>query len=479
MSLVSRMLHRCLSVPVIMIMASGLYGQEQSAEDRCRHAAAAFLSILKGQEVCPPAWREAVVSSVQRVTANQQDWYVCQMTRGDTKAGYIVLVERDGEMKGVMFSGSAVPKGVADTMSLAADSVLGLTPVRFSDVPAVTMIATMDQARDARLNQVSVGPAASGLASVLLYWQRKYPVPLFVGRTDSQSYAAILEPHLRSAGVIPQAVPASSMHGSDAARSRWLERQAKDRERREQAVRGAGLLEERTVETAGEVGGRRKSLRVTSHRDVGTALRVLSSVVQSQLASHVSVFERLKALQEEELCAEGLPMPKSAGMTAAFLLQEGYLRESEPIERAIESFCRTRGFAVACTRRPLSQLSATDVPCLLVARESHVAVLVGLDDSKEPRWGLVCIPETVVAKRWSLADVMPRPSSSPANSPEFEAAMKTEEDLVTVEDPKTTLPLSLDQGAHIVELSAWKTHWQAVTLSNWSTADNWDVGSAE
>src|SRR5205085_2862802 len=132
------------------------------------------------------------------------------------------------------------------------------------------------------------------------------------------------------------------------------------------------------------------------------------------------------------------------------------------------------------SRKPVSEVSAGELPCLLVGPGRNAAVLLSMSGDKNG-WGLIYIPQT--------ASVLPdrrRPAKpgTPGAARDTAMMMRTmaigrlDEAAIYAmfgEDRSVIVPQLLDHGGHLLALPALEASWKAIVLGKWRPLDNWDL----
>ncbi|HUW84974.1 MAG TPA: hypothetical protein VMZ31_19510 [Phycisphaerae bacterium] len=363
---------------------------------------------------------------------------------------------------------------LADLALVPHDSTAG-PPSRCRGPDNMTMVATFHRDTSA----VSTSSVASAFAMVAEYLQQGLGLPLFYSVSAQRLFWAF---DAYSKAPVPDVL-------SDAAELSARQRRMAFLQARDRAISDAGILED-VPAPGGPEGARAK--RVIDHVK---AFDVTMPVRRPRLMNPASPEERRLMLGNEQQMADlVLYKEKSNGMVNAFLLQRAYLAPAPTLEKGLQDFFRSRGFDVACKRKPARQVTSAEPPCVMLTPSMRGVVLAGLSGpaDSEAVWGLICVPETVRPFRQSLADKL-RTTRIAAGRPPDEAqdidpslpeevradiARKLErlrqldESIVVVEDPQASLPASLDRGAHFVRLAAM-AQWESLTLSRPVVGNNW------
>jgi hypothetical protein len=242
-------------------------------------------------------------------------------------------------------------------------------------------------------------------------------------------------------------------------------------------------------------------------KDAVKLLDALFAMDRAFLTDRLFLRDRLFGLRREADNVSSIEMLTSDGALVSLLLDRRYLKNTDSVEAAIDLFTSTRGFRVQCERRAPRDVLAGDLPCLLLGPDSQAMVLVAVGPGESSRWGLVYIPETVVTLRKSAADLIveevaqTRPAATQVSGATPKSASEVRADLEKeigisedqhvvniIRDPVfgppsasallggnvVALPDALCQGAHVVDLEACESAWQALVLRNWQIRDNWD-----
>lgn len=446
---------------VSLASAGALHAAGTVSIERCRASATSFMARLQGGHTMPLGWQDARVGEVSVLGPA---WYLCTVMRGKEAAGYVVLAERGERMAPVMFSGSALPKDLAATLSIPEAGGLAEVPHELPEKPTTLLIAPIDEMTTIGSTRVTTTPVAAGLAAVLraIQGSAESVPPLFIERMCPDEYWRKVVPLLERAGMKP--VPGLVTANGYLPDKHSLDRHGKYQEQRLAVLRNPDLYQEHE----GPAG-----LKGYTCKDSVKMFDAYTGLLKSHLQDRISPYERARVLADESTDAEGLGISSSRGMRVGFILERRYLNGAESVENALDVFARTRGFAVVHQRKAISQISGKDLPCLLLGPRSEAAVLISLKG--DSGWGLVCCPETVVPIQREVSRRLLPFSPGSTTRPGQSAPSTQPKKLVLLEDPRAALPESLDHGAHIVALGALETSWQALVLGAWTPAENWDL----
>lgn len=441
------------------------------AAERIRSAAAAFVDQVRTGPICPPSWRSANIHAAETVVNERGRWHVCRLAEGQKPAGYVLVSEKGGVAMVVAFSGSVMPPQLIGALTTPAVGQSMLPPPAIRTVRDVLLVQCVR--REDGTFPVSTTPLGSAAASVLCYLQCVKGYPLF-------GYAGVLNPETYR--LFPSPANVSPLQeqknraGVRAMSDKTGEQRTSFTLEKHRLLKAKGMVEEVEVQRRGSD----RTVRQIRLKDDPGAFAAVAALRRSYLLAPGGPDVRRELIEDEDKAAMGVlsSVEQSAGMRAAYILENAYLTVGGSLEQNVEAFFLTRGFRASCGRKPVASASPGDLPYVVLGSPQIVGVVLGDSEGADPRWAVMCLPDTVTAHRENVWDTSRRMQAARdgrdphAVTPLVSTTTRASSPPVRFIDPLGNPPGSLDRGVHVVLVSTL-SEWQAIIISKPALAENW------